>query len=123
MPRRSLILGSALLCFFAWSESSFAQYSAQCVHFCTHVRTGDLQGFDMCFHKAPICTGHAFDAVARGPASKNQPKAAQRAACGADVGKFCGNVARGGGRLWACLAARKSELSPACRRMVANQGL
>jgi hypothetical protein len=127
-PRSSLMLASALLCLFAWAEPSFAQYSAQCVYLCTHVRTGDLLGFNMCFHNAPVCTGHPFDAVARGPANKSpaasgQATAAERVACRADFGKFCHDVVPGGGRGWACLAARKNELSPACQQKVARRGL
>jgi hypothetical protein len=118
-----------LLAVFAWVEPSFAQYSARCVYFCTHVRTGDLLGFNMCFHNSPVCTGHPFDAVARGqrgigPAAFGSAPAtaAERAACRADFGKFCRDVVPGGGRGWACLAARKNEL-PACHQKVARRGL
>jgi hypothetical protein len=124
------LLVFALLCLFAWIEPSFAQYSSRCIYFCKYKRPGDLLGWNMCLHNAPVCTGQPFDAVARGPASKSaaafgqvRVTAAQRAACGADVGKFCQDVVPGGGRRWACLAARKSELSPACRQMVRRQGL
>lgn len=128
MKRKSLLLGSALLCLFTWAEPGLAQYNARCIDFCKNVRTGtaDYFGFNMCLHNAPICTGQPFDAVARGPAGKpaaSGPTAAQRAACGADVGKFCQGIRPGDGRLWACLAARKNELSPACQQMVAHQGL
>jgi hypothetical protein len=126
MPAKLLVLGWALLC-LAWVEPSFAQ-SMRCIEFCRNVRGGDRDalGYNMCLHKAPICTGQPFDAVARGPAGNpmaSGPTAAQRAACGGDVQKFCQGIQRGGGRLWACLATRKNELSPACKEMVARQGL
>ena len=49
--------------------------------------------------------------------------AAQRAACGADVRKFCQGIKPGGGRLFACLAKQKDQLSDACKKMVEGQGL
>ena len=129
MKRRPLLLGSALLCLFTWVEPGLAQYSIRCIEFC-NARIG-AEGpvrVNKCLHMAPICTGQpAFPGV---PASKNpaaprpaQPTAAQRAACGADVGKLCQGIKPGGGRLWACLAARKNELSAACEQMVARHGL
>jgi hypothetical protein len=84
--------------------------------------------FNACLHHAPPCTGQpAFPGV---PASKNpaaprpgQAIAAQRAACGADVGKLCQGIKPGGGRVWACLVRRKSELSPACKEVMARYSL
>jgi hypothetical protein len=141
MKCRSLLLGSALLCLFAWAEPSLAQYSAQCIELC-RMRIGSAgeTRYNACLHKAPICTGQPLDGVAKGPARKNpaaprpaQPTAAQRAAvhttdadraaCGADYGKFCRDVVLGGGRGWACLATRKNELSPACKEAVVRHGL
>jgi hypothetical protein len=38
-----------------------------------------------------------------------------RAACSADVQKFCATIERGKGAMRVCLDAHQSELSPACR--------
>jgi len=38
-----------------------------------------------------------------------------RAACGADVQKFCANIERAKGAMRGCLAAHEKELSPACK--------
>jgi|SRR6516164_2265611 len=137
MKRRPLLLGSALLCLFTWVEPGLAQYSMRCIEFC-NARIG-AEGpvrVNKCLHMAPICTGQpAFPGV---PASKNpsgpaqttaaqraaaQTTAADRKACGADVGKLCQGIKPGGGRLWACLAARRNALSAACEQMVARHGL
>jgi len=141
MKCRSLLLGSVLLCLFASAEPSFAQYSAQCIELCgMRIGSAGETRYNACLHRAPICTGQPLDGVARSPASKNraasgpaqptaapraaaQTTAADRAACRADYGKFCRGVVLGGGRGWACLAARKNELSPACEQMVARHGL
>jgi hypothetical protein len=48
--------------------------------------------------------------------------AEQRAACGADVKKFCPGTMPGGGRLLDCLAKHKDSISPACRKVLAQQG-
>jgi|HubBroStandDraft_3_1064219.scaffolds.fasta_scaffold05397_4 hypothetical protein len=38
-----------------------------------------------------------------------------RAACAADFNKFCSDVQPGGGRIRACIAEHKDDLSPGCR--------
>jgi hypothetical protein len=48
--------------------------------------------------------------------------AEQRAACGADVKKFCDGVQPGGGRILDCLAKQKDKLADACKKVVAAQG-
>jgi hypothetical protein len=127
MKRKSLLLGSVSLCLAAWAEPSFAQ-SAQCIAACRNRigSEGEVR-YIRCLHVAPICTGQSFAGV---PASKNpaaprpgQAIAAQRAVCGADVGKLCQGIKPGGGRVWACLVRRKSELSPACKEVMARYSL
>jgi hypothetical protein len=44
------------------------------------------------------------------------PMAAIRAACAADVQKFCAGVAPGGGRIVACLKAHKDAVSDGCKQ-------
>jgi Cysteine rich repeat len=36
-------------------------------------------------------------------------------ACRADIGQYCANVQRGGGRILSCLQSHSSELTPSCR--------
>jgi hypothetical protein len=122
-PTSRLMLGSALLCLFAWTEPSIAQINARCIYFCRYVRGGQVDGlgFNMCLHNAPICTGQPFDADGKEPSWQARAKAVAAAACGADDAKFCRDVKPGGGRRWACLAARKNELSPACQEILARR--
>jgi hypothetical protein len=46
--------------------------------------------------------------------------ATAREACRADYQKFCKDVAPGGGRIVACLAAKADSLSPACKTAMAD---
>ena len=48
--------------------------------------------------------------------------AEQQAACGADFRKLCPGVMLGGGRILDCLAKQKDKLSPACKKVVEDQG-
>ena len=48
------------------------------------------------------------------PAFAQVPAKVQQA-CNSDYRKLCANVAPGGGRILACLKARGSEVSEACR--------
>ncbi len=43
-----------------------------------------------------------------------------RRACGADIQKFCGDVARGGGRVRQCMIQHRNDLSPDCQAALAN---
>jgi len=52
----------------------------------------------------------AEDAPAPAPAGQGV-----RAACAADFQKFCSDVQPGGGRIRACIAGHKDDLTPACR--------
>jgi hypothetical protein len=53
-------------------------------------------------------------------AQLSQARSRTRAACREDLRKFCGDVEPGGGRVIACLREHESELSPACRGVVAR---
>ena len=48
--------------------------------------------------------------------------AEQQAACGGDFRKLCPGVLPGGGRVLDCLAKQKDKLSPACKKVIADQG-
>lgn len=63
-----------------------------------------------------------FSAYASGQdAAANQKlRAEARAACVDDYRKFCALERPGQGRLYQCLKARESELSEACRAIVAE---
>jgi hypothetical protein len=65
-------------------------------------------------------------AVALGVAAISQNAMAQtadqQAACGADFRKLCPGVMPGGGRILDCLAKQKDKLSPACKKVVEDQG-
>lgn len=62
-------------------------------------------------------------AIAQAPSAPGTPPSAEvkemrqkmRAACSADVQKFCGQIERGKGMLRACLEQHQSELSEGCR--------
>jgi hypothetical protein len=50
-----------------------------------------------------------------------QEKAAEfRKACDKDAKKLCKGIARGEGRVLACLESRKADLSPACQALMGN---
>ena len=48
-------------------------------------------------------------------AEKAEAREKFRAACGADVQKFCANVERAKGAMRSCLDTHASDLSPACK--------
>jgi Cysteine rich repeat. len=53
-------------------------------------------------------------------ASASAQTAAEREACEADYQKFCSSVVPGGGRIVECLSKHLDELSPACKKVVAE---
>jgi hypothetical protein len=66
------------------------------------------------------------EAIAQGPATPAAPgtppsaevkemRQKMRAACSADVQKFCGQIERGKGMLRACLEQHQNDLSETCR--------
>ena len=55
----------------------------------------------------------ATPAAPPSPALK-EARLKMRAACAADMQKFCANVARGSGALQSCLREHRAELSPEC---------
>ena len=61
----------------------------------------------------PLMIG-AVAAVIASSASAQVPANVSRA-CSGDYRKLCANVAPGGGRIIACMKARESEVSDACR--------
>ena len=46
--------------------------------------------------------------------------ATQRDACQGDFGKFCKGTTPGGGRIIACLASHNDQLTPACKKVLAD---
>ena len=46
--------------------------------------------------------------------------AAQRDACMGDYGKYCKGLVPGGGRIIACLAKEGDNLTPACKKVLAE---
>jgi hypothetical protein len=56
------------------------------------------------------------------PAQQPSPEALQaaRAACAADLQKFCAGVQAGGGRILACLKQNREQVSPACKQAVVS---
>jgi hypothetical protein len=56
------------------------------------------------------------------PAAAQQPSQAEMAACMPDFRKLCSGVQPGGGRVLACLAKQKDQLTPDCRTVVEKHG-
>lgn len=48
-------------------------------------------------------------------AERSEAREKYRAACGADIQKFCGNVERAKGAMRSCLTEHAKDLSPACK--------
>ena len=46
---------------------------------------------------------------------RSEARAKMRAACGADVQKFCANIERGKGAMRTCLESHQNDLSTACK--------
>jgi hypothetical protein len=63
------------------------------------------------FAVAVILTLASSGANAQSPAAQTW-----RAACGADLAQFCGEVQPGGGRIRECLRQNFRQLSPGCKQ-------
>ena len=61
----------------------------------------------------------AFVAISQSAVAQT---AEQQAACSGDFRKLCKGVMPGGGRILDCLAKQKDKLSPACKKVVEEQG-
>jgi hypothetical protein len=62
-----------------------------------------------------IVVGSIFTVFATGASAEFKPTAAQRADCTGDAMSLCAYALASMDRVVACLAAKKSRLSPACR--------
>jgi hypothetical protein len=68
---------------------------------------------------ATLAVAVTFVAASR---SASAQTAEQQAACGADFRKLCPGVTPGGGRILDCLGKQKDKLSPACKKVIEEQG-
>jgi cysteine rich repeat protein len=65
---------------------------------------------------APLCCLTLFGLAAQAQEAPSAPQATPvREACAADLKKFCPDVQPGGGRIRACIAEHRDDLSPGCR--------
>lgn len=65
---------------------------------------------------AAIIVVVAFSGVASAQSSSDQ-----RGACKADYDKFCAGIAPGGGKIVACLNAKRDQLSATCKAALDSQ--
>jgi hypothetical protein len=65
---------------------------------------------------AAIIVAVAFSGVASAQSSSDQ-----RGACKADYDKFCAGIAPGGGKIIACLNAKRDQLSATCKAALDSQ--
>jgi hypothetical protein len=66
-------------------------------------------------------SGLAMAATASAPAASSAGAAPALSACKADAEKLCPGVQAGGGRIAACFKEHRSELSPECKKALAQQ--
>jgi len=74
----------------------------------------DARRLTLLFALAVSGSSAAVSQTTISPALSAAPSPALRAACGADVQKFCSGVQPGGGRIVECMKGYVRELSPGC---------
>jgi hypothetical protein len=62
------------------------------------------------------------DAGQPGPEGPHGGRGALRAACQADIEKFCADVAKGGGHVMQCIREHQDQLSDSCQSAVQGMG-
>jgi len=68
----------------------------------------------------PLCCLSIVSVAAAAQEAPPTPGPAVRQACQADIQKLCTGVQPGGGRIRACIAQHRDELSPPCREALAS---
>ena len=114
-------ISAILLAMFCWAGAAGAQGPPACSgdveRFCPDVQAGGGRIVKCLREHTPELSQPCKDALARmgrgGGQMRQRPPWAK--SCEADVTKLCQGVARGGGRIHACLESHRSEVSPDCR--------
>jgi hypothetical protein len=81
-----------------------------------HLKTGS---FVLALAMVPMAA--ALAQTATPDPAKQEARARYRAACAADVQKFCANIERGKGATRACLTAHETQLSETCKAASAER--